>query len=104
MGLGLGPTLKYLQWGGDTYSGSYPQLLDGSKSWPNPSGSTVLDGMTVTANEGKVAALWHGALNARGEFFSADSTSELVQAFQAIVSSISTNQLAVAAQAPARPR
>ncbi|NMZ62053.1 pilus assembly protein [Pseudomonas nitroreducens] len=97
VGLGLGPTLKYLQWGGDTYSGSYPQLLDGSKSWPNPSGSTVLDGMTVTANEGKVAALWHGALNARGEFFSADSTSELVQAFQAIVSSISTNQLAVAA-------
>lgn len=97
VGLGLGPTLKYLQWAGDTYSGSYPQLLDGSKSWPNPSGSTSLDGMTVTANEGKVAALWHGALNSRGEFFSADSTNELVQAFQAIVSSISSSQLAVAA-------
>lgn len=97
VGLGLGPTLKYLQWGGDTYSGSYPQLLNGSKTWPNPSGSTSLDGMTVTANEGKVAALWHGALNSRGEFFSADSTSELVQAFQAIVSSISTSQLAVSA-------
>ncbi|WP_448679197.1 pilus assembly protein [Pseudomonas nicosulfuronedens] len=97
VGLGLGPTLKYLQWGGDTYSGSYAQLLDGSKTWPNPSASTSLDGMTVTANEGKVAALWHGALNSRGEFFSADSTSELVKAFQAIVSSISSNQLAVAA-------
>jgi type IV pilus assembly protein PilY1 len=97
VGLGLGPTLKYLQWDGDTYSGSYPQLLDGRKSWPNPTGSTSLDGMTVTANEGKVAALWHGALNSRGEFFSADSTSELVKAFQAIVSSISSNQQAVAA-------
>ncbi|MBB4865273.1 type IV pilus assembly protein PilY1 [Pseudomonas nitritireducens] len=97
VGLGLGPTLKYLQWEGDTYSGSYAQLLDGRKSWPNPSASTTLDGMTVTANEGKVAALWHGALNSRGEFFSADSTSELVKAFQAIVSSISSSQLAVAA-------
>ncbi|MFV3335099.1 pilus assembly protein [Pseudomonas sp. NY15437] len=97
VGLGLGPTLKYLQWDGDTYSGSYPQLLDGTRSWPNPSASTNLDGMTVTANEGKVAALWHGALNSRGEFFSADSTSELVKAFQSIVSSISSNQLAVAA-------
>ncbi|MEQ1661149.1 MAG: PilC/PilY family type IV pilus protein [Thiobacillus sp.] len=83
VGLGLTPflestsggTLTYL---GSTYSGSYGDLLSGAKTWP-----------VAAANaDGNVADLWHAALNSRGQFFSAESPDNLVDAFTAVKNAI----------------
>ena len=83
VGLGLTPFLANtgLTWGGNTYAGSYTDILSGTKSWPTTSSSGV---------DGNVADLWHAAINSRGKFYSAEDPSALVTAFQEIVNTIST--------------
>lgn len=80
VGLGLSSWLPAvgLEWEGDTFSGSYENLLAGTKSWPT-TGADI---------NGNVADLWHAAINSRGEFFSADKPTDLLAAFQAVVSRV----------------
>jgi type IV pilus assembly protein PilY1 len=88
VGLGLTNQLTDPVWGGSTYAGDYPKLLDGTKSWPS-TGTT----------QGKVYDLWHGALNSRGKFFSVDNPEGLKNAFSNILTSISGQNSAAAAAA-----
>lgn len=74
VGIGLGSSLTQSspapQWTGDTYS-----FGSNSFTWP-----------AATSNSANnVYDLWHAAINSRGEFFSADSTQELLSAMQNIV-------------------
>lgn len=79
VGLGLEPFLADvgLTWSVDTYGGSYPVIKSGSTPWPD----TSSDG-------GKVADLWHAAVNSRGRFYSASDPSTLNAAFSSIVTAI----------------
>ncbi len=82
VGLGLEAFLTQagLTWGGSTYAGSYTSIKNGVTQWP----STASDG-------GKVADLWHAAINSRGRFYSASNPAALNTAFSAIVNDISTS-------------
>ena len=61
----------------DTYTGSYTAIAAGSTNWPS-----------ITSDGGKVADLWHAAINSRGQFFSADTPDSLVTAFKAVKNAI----------------
>lgn len=81
VGLGLTTFLNNsgLTWGGNTYSGSYSALSDGSRNWP-----------TVGANlDGNTGDLWHAAINSRGTFFNVENPSDMEGAFNTILTSIS---------------
>ena len=79
VGLGLTSQLTAPNpaWGGSTYAGDYSSLADGTKNWPSQS---------TTA--GKIYDLWHGALNSRGEFFSAESPQDVTNAFSSILGAV----------------
>ncbi|MCG2578315.1 hypothetical protein LZ012_15075 [Dechloromonas sp. XY25] len=82
VGLGLTPFLESLTpsltYGNEGYGGSYPNIKAGTLSWPS-----------VASDGGKVADLWHAAINSRGKFFSADDPSALNEAFTSIIRSVS---------------
>jgi type IV pilus assembly protein PilY1 len=76
VGLGLGGWLTSPQWMGSTYAGTASppdgyNALAGNTAWP-----TLASGLS-----GYVYDLWHAALNSRGQFYSADSSEALVDAF-----------------------
>lgn len=85
VGLGLTPFLADvgLTYGDDnsatpdTYTGSYSAIAAGSTNWPS-----------ISSDGGKVADLWHAAINSRGQFFSADTPDSLVSAFKAVKNAI----------------
>ncbi len=83
VGLGLTPFLEStgLTWGGNTYSGSYPALAAGTKAWPTTANGAATD-------DGRVADLWHAAINSRGKFFSVDTPGTLVKAFADVKNAI----------------
>lgn len=94
MGLGLSQSLRQsgLHWDGDTFSGGYENLLNGSRPWP-----------TASADSGNnVYDLWHAAINSRGEFFSVDSPEDMIKAFNDIINRIA-ERTATAAAAGAAP-
>jgi type IV pilus assembly protein PilY1 len=76
VGLGLTPFLESagLTYGGNTYSGSYPAIAAGTQTWPTTANNAATD-------DGRVADLWHAAIDSRGRFFSADTPDALVKAF-----------------------
>lgn len=76
IGLGLTTSLTNPDWGGNTYAGDYEALRAGTKSWP-ATGSDV--------SPGNAYDLWHAAINSRGQFFSAEDSSQIYQAFQTIL-------------------
>lgn len=80
VGLGLNTWLPAvgLDWTGDTFSGSYNDLVSGVKIWPE----------TGANKSGNVADLWHAAINSRGEFFAADKPTDLLIAFQKVVNRV----------------
>jgi type IV pilus assembly protein PilY1 len=81
IGLGLKSWLGS-DWGGETHAtatGAYPQLADGSKSWPATGNDSI---------PGNVYDLWHAALNGRGGFYSAESPDDVVRAFNDIIKGI----------------
>ncbi len=81
MGLGLSESLNQsnIPWEGGTFVGrGYQALADGTASWPAAS----------SGSQNNVYDLWHAAINSRGEFFSVDSPSDMVQAFTDILSNI----------------
>lgn len=81
-------------WGGDTYSGEYSQLIQGTKTWPSPlcgtdnnqacDGST---GYTAQTND-RMKELWHMAVNSRGKFTPAKDANALSTAFKDILDNI----------------
>lgn len=88
LGLGLTRQIVDPQWGGDTYSGDYPSLANGTKNWPT---------ITTSYEPDHVYDLWHAAINSRGEFFSVDSPNEIVDAFRSILSRISDRNTSASA-------
>lgn len=80
VGLGLTPFLDAVSmtYGNEGYGGSYPAIKAGTMSWPS-----------VNSDGGKVADLWHAAINSRGRFFSADDPEALNEAFSSIIRSVS---------------
>ncbi|MDP1864037.1 MAG: PilC/PilY family type IV pilus protein [Thiobacillus sp.] len=80
VGLGLTTTFPTLglTWGGDTYLGSYTDLVSGAKSWPAASSDSA----------NNVADLWHAAINGRGLFFSAEDPKSLSESLQEMVNNI----------------
>jgi len=79
VGLGLTPFLDSvgLIYDGSTYSGSFPSIAAGTTAWPS-----------IATDGGKVADLWHAAVNSRGQFFSADTPETLVSAFKTVKNAI----------------
>ena len=80
VGLGLTTTFPTLglNWAGDTYLGSYADLVTGATSWPAASDNS----------KNNVADLWHAAINGRGLFFSAEDPKSLGDAMQEMVNNI----------------
>ncbi|HEX6736286.1 MAG TPA: PilC/PilY family type IV pilus protein [Azonexus sp.] len=80
VGLGLTPFLESVSmtYGNEGYGGSYIDIRNDTKSWP-----------AVSSDGGKVADLWHAAINSRGKFFSADDPEALNEAFSSIIRSVS---------------
>ncbi|WP_312270361.1 PilC/PilY family type IV pilus protein [Pseudomonas sp.] len=88
VGIGLSKALTNPAWDGDTYSGGYSQLLAGTLAWPSAS----------SASQNNVYDLWHAAINGRGEFFSAESSTDLVDALDSIATRITQTNSASASQ------
>lgn len=82
VGLGLtdGLDLLNFSWNGNTYGGEYSKLLSGTTTWPT----------TGADQNGNVADLWHAALNSRGQFFAAEKPTDILNAFQSIVSRVNS--------------
>lgn len=80
VGLGLTTWLPSvgLTWDGDSYSGSYDDLVSGNATWP----------ATASDNAGNVADLWHAALDSRGEFFSSEKPTDIISAFNTVVTRV----------------
>ncbi len=80
VGLGLTNqlTLTNMKWGGSTFAGDYANFASGSQSWPSV-------GSLSSAGAGKVYDLWHAAINSRGQFFSADSPTQLNYALNSAI-------------------
>lgn len=86
VGLGLTPFLTStaggsLTWGSNTYDGSYPAILAGSKNWPTTG---------TSGPDGNAADLWHAAINSRGRFYNVEGPKQLNAAFQDIINTISS--------------
>lgn len=90
-------------WGGDTFSGGLANLINGTSNWTSPfcganntgTGNNPCDGNTGYTNSqtdsrgnGRKMDLWHAALNGRGRFVPAQSSQDLVDAFQYILDDI----------------
>lgn len=87
IGLGLTEFLAAagLNWNGDMYGGSYPDLLSGALAWPAATSDMGSDG----SDYGKSAHdLWHAAINSRGRFFSVDSPRALQESFEKVLSMV----------------
>lgn len=78
MALGLTSTLTDPVWGGSTYAGAYPRIVTGADTWTDSSIATTR----------KIYDLWHGALNSRGQFFTAEDPAAMSLAFKTILNSI----------------
>lgn len=78
IGLGLSSWLGS-GWAEDTWSGHYRDIVTGKAVW---------DPAYQDATPGNVYDLWHAAINGRGQFFSAETPSDVVSAFQTIMASV----------------
>lgn len=76
-------------WGGDTYGGDLARLITGEVSWPDPV-TNVNVGLTVGGYYDQVRRpeMWHAALNGRGKFIPAETSTDLVSAFKEIINEI----------------
>ncbi len=78
VGLGMTSTVTSPDWNGSTYAGGYNDVVTGNIAWP-----------AATSNStNNVYDLWHTAINSRGQFFSADSPTDVQTAFNDIVTRI----------------
>lgn len=70
----------------DTYGGSFPELVTGAKTWPDPVQGTL--SLTTTTEEARKVELWHMAINSRGRFIPTQESEDLVEAFKEIFGTI----------------
>lgn len=89
MGLGLSGTLNYRSDYKTATSGDFQDIRTGAKNWPVPSADdpTALDD------------LWHGAVNGRGQYFSARDPDTVVEALTSALSGINARVASAAAAA-----
>jgi len=59
------------------FDGSFPQLVNGTKLWPE-----------MSAEDRRALDLWHAAINGRGKFYAVKEGKDLEAAFRAIVAQI----------------
>ncbi len=87
VGLGLTGQLNVTNatWGGSTFAGDYANLASGSVAWPSV-------GSLSGSSNGKVYDLWHAAINSRGQFFSADSPTQLNAALNSAIKATLSRQ------------
>ncbi len=79
VGVGISASLtnQNIPWTGGSFSGpGYANLITGAAAWP----------ATAVGSSGRMYDLWHAALNSRGEFFSAETPDEIVDAMAAALS------------------
>ena len=90
IGLGLTDFLADagLVWTGDMYAGSYPDIVANTAQWPDANLTMGSAGATYGQS---AHDLWHAAINSRGRFFSVESPDALTQAFNDILSSITSD-------------
>jgi len=81
-------------WGGDTYSGAYPDFRSGTRHWPSSSDCSSLG---LPSGCDRVFDLWHAALNSRGQFFSAQNPIALTNALESILGNIADRTAAASA-------
>lgn len=86
MSLGQNGTIKYVANYEKQTSGDYFDITQGTKKWPNPSGSAS-----------KVDDLWHAAVNGRGTYFNAASSTEVTAGLVNALSEITALTVAGAA-------
>lgn len=83
------------QWGGDTYSGGFSSLVQGTTAWPSPlcSNNSACDGASnySTRENYRTLELWHMAINGRGKYFPAKNQDELTKAFRDIFNTINAD-------------
>ncbi|CAB1368040.1 pilus assembly protein [Denitratisoma oestradiolicum] len=89
MGLGLSGTLTYRSDYKTATSGDYYDIKQGTRNWPTPSADdpTALDD------------LWHGAVNGRGQYFSARDPDSVVDALTSALAGINARVASAAAAA-----
>ncbi|WP_313334035.1 pilus assembly protein, partial [Pseudomonas oryzihabitans] len=91
VGIGLSSALINPDWDGDTFAGGYAGLAAGTTSWP-------VAGADNSVNQNNVYDLWHAAINSRGEFFSAESASDLITSLGKVVTRITQSTSVGASQ------
>ena len=84
IGLGLSKGLINPKWAGSTFAtdsagDGYAKILSGASPWP-----AADDG-----SDNNVYDLWHAAINGRGQFYSADNPTAILNAFNEILARIS---------------
>lgn len=81
VGLGVNGSLAYKDGYKTSTSGDYYDIVQGTKSWPNP-----VDGKTDTSD--RIDDLWHAAVNGRGTYFSAKDPNTLTNGLTASLNAI----------------
>jgi type IV pilus assembly protein PilY1 len=79
VGVGTGASLNdpSIPWTGNAFGGAgFANLLSGAAAWP----------ATTAGTSGRMYDLWHAALTSRGEFFSAETPEQIVNAMTAALS------------------
>lgn len=87
LGLGLNGTLSASDWSA---------LQAGTKAWPIPNGTT---GASTWGDATHIDDLWHAAINGRGQYFNATSSTSLFNAINSTFSMIAAAQGSGAASA-----
>jgi type IV pilus assembly protein PilY1 len=87
LGLGLNGTLADSDWSA---------LVNGSKAWPVPNGTT---GASTWGDATHIDDLWHAAVNGGGQYFNATNAASLVSAISSAFKSIDAKQSTGAAAA-----
>ncbi|WP_282282507.1 pilus assembly protein [Pseudomonas sp. PS02302] len=91
VGIGLSSALINPDWDGDTFAGGYAGLAAGTTPWP-------VAGAADSVNQNNVYDLWHAAINSRGEFFSAENASDLINSLGKVVTRITQSTSVGASQ------
>jgi type IV pilus assembly protein PilY1 len=91
VGIGLSSALINPDWDGDTFAGGYAGLAEGTTPWP-------VAGADNSVNQNNVYDLWHAAINSRGEFFSAENASDLINSLGKVVTRITQSTSVGASQ------
>ncbi|WP_235389896.1 pilus assembly protein [Pseudomonas oryzihabitans] len=91
VGIGLSSALINPDWDGDTFAGGYAGLAAGTTPWPAA-------GADNSVNQNNVYDLWHAAINSRGEFFSAENASDLINSLGKVVTRITQSTSVGASQ------